>query len=85
MSSAVPEPSEIAPVVVDLGRKRRKDILALKRGEGKLMENVHKVIEEIRANSTELKGKELVPVVILYRRPERRNKLAELLPFGIGR
>ena len=83
MSSAVPETSEIAPVVVDLGKKKKKDIEALKRGQGKLLEDVHKVMAEIRANSSELKGKELVPVVILYRKAPKKN-MAGLLPFGIG-
>jgi hypothetical protein len=83
MSSAVAKTSEIAPVVVDLGKKKKKDIRDLKRGEGKLMEDVHKVIEQIRANSSELVGKELVPVVILYRK-EPKRKVAGLLPFGLG-
>jgi hypothetical protein len=83
MSSPVAKTSEIAPVVVDLGKKKKKDIRDLKRGEGKLMEDVHKVIEQIRANSSELVGKELVPVVILYRK-EPKRKVAGLLPFGLG-
>jgi hypothetical protein len=83
MSSAAAKTSEIAPVVVDLGKKKKKDIRDLKRGEGKLMEDVHKVIEQIRANSSELVGKELVPVVILYRK-EPKRKVAGLLPFGLG-
>jgi hypothetical protein len=83
MSSPVPATSEIAPVIVNLGKKKSRYIRELKRGEGKLMEDVHKVIEQIRANSSELAGKELVPVVILYRK-ESRRKLTGLLPFGFG-
>jgi hypothetical protein len=83
MSSPVSATSEITPVVVDLGKKKKKDIQALKRGQGKLMEDVHRVIEEVRANSSALAGKELVPVVILYRK-EPKRKVAGLLPFGLG-
>jgi hypothetical protein len=83
MSSEVPATSEINPVVVDLGKTKKKDLRALKRGEGKLMEDIHRVMQEIRANSTALAGKDLVPVVILYRKPPKR-KVAGLLPFGLG-
>jgi len=83
MSSAVPAETGIAPVVVDLGKKKNKDIKALKKGEGKLMEDVNRVMQEIRANSKDLAGKDLVPVVILYRKTPKR-KTARLLPFGIG-
>jgi hypothetical protein len=83
MSSAAHPKSEIAPVVVDLGKTKKKDLRALKLGEGKLMAEVHSVLEELRANSTELAGKTLVPVVILYRKPPKRT-VARMLPFGLG-
>jgi hypothetical protein len=84
MSSALPGTSAIPPVVVDLGKPKRKDVRALKRGEGKLMEDVNKVIEEIRANSSALANKELVPVVVLYRRESRRKSMG-MFPFNFGR
>jgi hypothetical protein len=80
---AVHADTGVKPVVVDLGKKKTKDIKALKRGEGKLMEDVQRVIQEVRANSTELAGKELVPVVILYRKMPKR-RAAAMLPFGLG-
>ena len=73
----------IAPVVVDLGKQKSKTLRALKRGQGKLMEDVGRVVQELRANSAELAGKELVPVVILYRKRPKRRLSSRLLPFGV--
>ena len=55
----------IAPVVVDLGKEKSKTLRALKNGGGPLMQEVADVVEEVRAKSSELAGKELVPVVII--------------------
>jgi Family of unknown function (DUF6200) len=69
----------IAPVVVDLGKEKTKTLRALKKGEGKLMEEVARVVEEVRAKSAELAGKELVPVVMIYRRKAKKSR--SMLPF----
>jgi hypothetical protein len=72
----------IAPVVVDLGKEKSKTLRALKNGEGPLMQEVARVVEEVRAKSSELANKELVPVVIIYRKkPKRRSMLPS--PFGM--
>jgi hypothetical protein len=75
--------STIAPVVVDLGKQKSKTLKALKNGEGKLMQDVAHVIEEVRAKSPELASKELVPVVIIYRKKPSRKRGMLPLPFGI--
>jgi hypothetical protein len=83
-ASAAPETTPLAtaapaagidPVVVDLGKKSRKQIKNLKKGKGKLVRHVAAVLEEVKANGgAELAGKELVPIVIVYRRkPKRRG------------
>jgi len=72
----------IAPIVVDLGKEKSKTLKALKNGEGKLMEDVARVVEEVRAKSPELAGKELVPVVIIYRKKPKGN-CRGILPFGM--
>jgi len=65
----------IAPVVVDLGKEKSKTLRALKNGEGPLMQDVARVLDEVRARSSELAGKELVPVVIIYRKkPSRKSR-----------
>ena len=73
--------TSIAPVVVDLGKQKSKRLRDLKNGEGPLMTDVTHVIEEIRAKSPELASKELVPVVIIYRKKPRRKR--SMLPFGM--
>jgi hypothetical protein len=76
--------STIAPVVVDLGKEKSKTLRALKNGEGPLMHDVARVLEEVRAKSTELASKELVPVVIIYRKkPRRKNRSMLPMPFGM--
>jgi hypothetical protein len=72
----------IAPVVVDLGKEKSKKLRDLKNGEGPLMQEVARVVEEVRAKSSELANKELVPVVIIYRKkPKRRGMLPS--PFSM--
>jgi hypothetical protein len=58
-------PSPLAPVVVDLGRKRKKRVKQLREGRGKLMEQVNVVISELRASGTI--GTAAQPVIIVVR------------------
>lgn len=81
MSGAAPG---IAPVVVDLGKEKSKALRALKKGQGKLMDDVARVLQEVRANSSDLAGKELVPVVMIYRKKPKRKPRSMLLPFGMN-
>ncbi len=65
----------ISPIVVDLGKKSRKQIKALKRGEGKLMNDVAAVMEEVKTNlGPNAAGKEFVSVVIVYRKKDDRRR-----------
>jgi uncharacterized protein DUF6200 len=73
----------IPPVVVDLGKKRSKTLRALKNGEGPLMQDVAHVLEEVRAKSPELASKELVPVVIVYRKKPKRKSRGMMSPFSM--
>jgi len=64
----------ISPIVVDLGKKSRKQIRSLKRGKGKLMNDVAAVMEEVKTNlGADAAGKEFVPVVIVYRKKGKRQ------------
>jgi hypothetical protein len=73
--------TELPPVVLDLGRTKRKLIRALKKGEGELMEEVTAAVEAVRNNlGAEVEGKVLTPVVIIYERRTRRR--TGLLPFS---
>ncbi|REJ73393.1 MAG: hypothetical protein DWQ36_02270 [Acidobacteria bacterium] len=69
---------ELPPVVIDLGRTKRKWAKRLKRGEGPLIEEIESVIEQVREElHDELGGRELLPVVVLYERKPKRKGLFE--------
>jgi hypothetical protein len=65
--------------ILDVGKRKKKDISQLKNGEGPLFEKVQSAV----AQATVAPGKEVVPVVILFRKRSRRPKrgLAMLGPF----
>lgn len=71
------------PIIVDLGKQRPKRIKQLKRGEGKLWDEVVDVVEEVSAQlGDELNGKTIVPVILVYRKKEKRKARNSLLPFA---
>lgn len=70
------------PVVIDAGKARRKQVRALKRGQGRLAGEVAQAMAEVRATmGAEAEGKELVPVVIIYRRKRKRRGAFPLFPL----
>jgi len=76
-------PSDVtAPIVVSLGAQSRKRIRQLRRGKGRLMEDVADVVDQVRSSfGDQAAGKVFVPVVLIYRRKERRG--LELWPWGL--
>ena len=73
-------PNTHPPIVIDLGRKKKKHIKALKRGEGRLLDEVREALSQVRTNLTDNNEDNLlVPVVMVYRRKYgRRNRLFEI-------
>ncbi len=69
-----PQEAEILmPIIVSLGKKSKKQIKRLKRGKGRTMDDVMDVIDQVQANlGAQAAGKVLVPIVILYRKKQRR-------------
>jgi hypothetical protein len=70
---------EKRPTVLKVGKRKAKEIKDLKKGEGKLMDKVKNAVAQAGA----VAGKEVVPVVIIYRKKARKTKrgLAMLSPF----
>jgi hypothetical protein len=66
------------PTLLKVGKRKAKEIKDLKKGEGKLMEKVKSAVAQVSAA-----GKEVVPVVIIYRQKAKKAKrgLAMLSPF----
>ena len=64
----------LAPVIVPLGKKKKKAIKRLKRGEGSAMDEVLDVIEQVQGNLGEqANGKIILPVVVIYKEKSRRR------------
>ncbi|MDI1433114.1 MULTISPECIES: hypothetical protein [Polyangium] len=63
------------PIIVDLGKKKRSALKSLKRGRGRLVDEVEQTIDEIREGlGQEAANKEIVPIVIVYRKKQKRSK-----------
>jgi len=77
----------VTPIVVDLGKTRRSRIKDLKRGRGKLMDEVQDVMTRVREDlGPTADGKQLIPIVIVYKRKakKRRRRRGGLgLPFPV--
>lgn len=63
------------PFVVDLGKARRSAVRKLKQGRGRLMEEAQDVIDEVRAGlGGEGEGKEIVPIIMVYRKKNKKKR-----------
>ena len=63
------------PIVLDLGKVRRKQVKRLKQGAGPLLEEVHEAVASVHHElGAEAKAQELVPVVLLYERKRKKKK-----------
>ena len=68
----------MAPVVIDLGKTKKKKIKDLKRGGGRLMEEIFETTQRVRASLGEgTEGKEFIPIVLIYKKKSRSRN-----PFG---
>lgn len=62
-----------APILIDLGRKSRKKIKKLKKGEGPLMEDLAATIEQLKLDGVVAEGAQVVVAVV-----ERKADLESL-------
>lgn len=74
-AAATLAPSE--PVILDLGKQSRKQVKRLRRGDGKLMDDINDAIAELRTAGTV--GATSQAVVIVVR--EKRRKTKSLFPM----
>jgi hypothetical protein len=65
-----------APVIVDLGKHRRKRIKDLRRGTGRLADEVANCVEELKAAGTIASGAQTVVVVVR----QKRRRASSLIP-----
>lgn len=65
------------PVILNLGKQKRGAIKKLKKGEGKLWDEVLDAVSEVKKTlGKEAEDKVLVPVVMLYRKKSRRRSIS---------
>jgi hypothetical protein len=61
-----------APVVLDFGKHRRKQIKSLRKGSGKLMDEVRAAVDELILSGTIPGGAQ--PVIVVVREKRRRSR-----------
>ena len=68
------------PVIIDLGKQRSSSLRELKKGEGKLWDEVLDVAEEVKEMlGAEAEGKVFIPIVMLYQEKSGRLDLDSIL------
>ena len=77
------EQTVTAPVIIELGRTRRRNIRQLRQGRGRIIDDVNEAIGEVGTSlGDEAQGKQLVPIVLVYRkrRGKRKRRRRGLFP-----
>ncbi len=70
------------PIIIDLGKQKRKRIKRLMEGRGKLWFEVEDVIDEVGSMlGDELEGKTMVPLVLVYRRKPKQKRSRGMFGF----
>lgn len=65
------------PIVLDLGKQRRKRVKELRRGEGRLMDEVNASIEELRTAGA--LAADAQAVILVVREKRRKSRLSGFL------
>jgi hypothetical protein len=73
----------VTPVLVDLGKVKRKHVKRLKRSEGRLVAEVFDILDEVVEElGDDLTGATLVPIVMIYERKRKKSRRRTIeLPF----
>jgi hypothetical protein len=70
------------PIIINMGKQKRKRIKRLLSGRGKLWNEIEGVIEEVGSQlDDELEGKTLVPLIMVYRRRPKRKRARGIFGF----
>jgi hypothetical protein len=65
----------LTPIIVSLGKKKKKQIKQLKRGKGGAMDEVMDVVAQVQEKlGSDAGDKILVPIVVVYREKSRRMR-----------
>jgi hypothetical protein len=77
--TAAPKADAKSPIIIDLGKHRRKRIKDLRKGQGRLTDEVHGCVEELKAAGTLSNSAQTVVVVVRQKRRGAKG-LKGLLP-----
>ena len=70
-----PELEVIEPIVINLGKQKRKRIKKLLKGRGKLWREVDSVVDEVvELLGDEIEDKTILPLVLVYRKKPKRKR-----------
>ena len=72
------------PIIIDLGKVKKKKVRDFKEGRGELALEVQQIVAETRSNlGADGAGKELLPIVLVYRQKRRKRggRGGGLFPF----
>jgi hypothetical protein len=79
----VAEASSPEPIIVDLGKKNRKQVRKLRKGKpGRLMDRVEDTIEHLRENGALAAG--VQPIVVVVKQKTRRRGKRWTKAWGLG-
>lgn len=68
------------PIIIDMGSQKAKNLKELKKGEGKLWEDVQEVVDQVQEQLGErVQGQAILPIVILYEKKASRQRLEKLV------
>lgn len=80
---ATPDSTAPAPIVIDMGKKTRKQIRKLRKGEpGRLMNRVEEAVEHLRENGVLAASAQPIVVVIKERARRRGKRISKM--WGLG-
>ena len=71
MADLAPTVPDAAPLIVDMGKKRKKQINQLREGRGKLMDKVTDLLEELRAGGSISATAQPVVIVVQEKKKSR--------------
>ena len=82
MEAEVAEIEIVDPIIINLGKQKRKRIKKLLKGKGRLWGEVEAVVDEVAdILGEDLEGKTLVPLVLVYGKKPKRKQLRNM--FGL--
>ena len=63
------------PIIIDLGKVGKKKVRQFKEGRGEIAAEVQQILNETRSNlGADAAGKELVPIVLVYKQKKRGGR-----------